>query len=1081
MPSRRALQVLVTAALALAPASPISSQPASRADSTLFSELRWRAIGPHRGGRTRSATGHPSRPYTFLMGVCNGGVWKTTDAGRTWVPIFDDQPTQSIGAVVMAPSNPDVIYVGSGEGLQRPDLSVGDGIYKSTDGGRTWAHLGLRDAQQIPKIAVDPKNPDRLFVAALGHPYGPSAERGVFRSTDGGRTFEKVLFKDENTGAKDVDIDPANPSVVYATLWEARQGPWENAAWGGTAGGIFKSTDGGTTWSPLSAGLPEGLVNAELAIAPSRPSTLYATVNAGGNTGIYRSDDAGAKWTRLPVDARTTQRIDEASPHVYPQDPDAVIVTNIVSFKSTDGGRSWVPFKGAPGGEDYQAAWINPNDPNIVLLVSDQGGVVTLNGGDTWSSWYNQSTAQLYHVSADNAFPYRLCSGQQESGSACIASRGNYGAISLRDWSPVGVDEYGYVAPDPLNPDIVYGGRSVSRFDRRTGQVSTVGPGGGRGGAAETGLTFRQVRTQPVVFSEVDRRALFFGNNYLWKTIDGGTTWQRVSPDLTRKKHEIVGSIGKYADQPSAQNAPGGARVIYTIGPSYVDLSRIWIGTDDGVIQTTADGGAHWADVTPPAMGPYWKVFMIDPGRFSALTAYAAVNTLRIDDMRPHIFRTHDGGKTWIEIVTGLDGAGPANAVREDPKKKGLLYASTERGVYVSFDDGGHWQSLRLNLPASSVRDLIVKDDDLGVATHGRGFWILDDITPLRQITSTTADQDVVLFKPTTAWRVRWNTSTDMPWPKEEPTSANPPEGVSINYYLRTAVAAPITLEVLQADGRVIRRYSSADPISPIPDAATSPVPLYWYRPPNPLATAAGTHRFFWDVHYQPLGGAGGGGRGGLGIQAIPGNTATGPGTPWVSPGTYTVRLTVNGRSHTQPITVKQDPRVKTPPIVMQLVYSLTKSMYFGAADAQSAARELQRMREELGKLQQQGQGPLGQALAAFDRRLQVTFGLAPATAPSAGPGAPAAGRGGGRGRGGAGGPAAQADRLSAASASLSGLMNSLQAADVQPTAIQLAAITDATTNANRLLAQWKAVRTIDLPALNLKLKAAGLPAISLQ
>jgi len=670
--SPRALQLLVSVSLALASASFLPAEQDRSSTTQLFSEMRWRSIGPHRGGRTRSAAGHPSHPYTFLIGVCNGGVWKTTDAGRTWFPIFDDQPTQSIGAVAIAPSNPDVIYVGSGEGLQRPDLSVGDGIYKSTDGGRTWTHLGLRDAQQIPKIAVDPKNPDRIFVAALGHPYGPNPERGVFRSTDGGRTFEKVLFKGDDIGGKDVDIDPTNPNIVYGTLWEARQGPWENAAWGGTTGGIFKSTDGGSTWTQLSSGLPEGLLNAELAIAPSRTSRLYATVNAGANTGIYRSDDSGATWTRLPADARTTQRIDEATPMVYPQDPDSVLVTNIVTFKSTDGGKTWVPFKGAPGGEDYQSAWINPNDPNIILLVSDQGGVVTLNGGETWSSWYNQPTAQFYHVSADNAFPYRVCSGQQESGSAGVASRGNYGAISLRDWSPVGVDEYGYVAPDPLNPDLVYGGRSVTRFDRRTGQVSTVGPAGGRGGAApDQGLTFRQVRTQPVVFSLADKRALFFGNNYLWKTIDGGSTWQRISPDLTREKHEMPASIGKYRDQQSAHNAPGGARVIYTIGPSYLDINRIWVGTDDGLIHTTADGGLHWTDVTPPAMGPYWKVFMIDPGRFSALTAYAAVNTLRIDDMRPHIFRTHDGGKTWTEIVNGMDDAGPANAVREDPVKRG--------------------------------------------------------------------------------------------------------------------------------------------------------------------------------------------------------------------------------------------------------------------------------------------------------------------------------------------------------------------------------------------------------------------------
>ncbi len=862
MARRFVLRALVSGSLVAAASSALPAQtaPAPAVSPALFSELRWRPIGPMRGGRTRSAAGHASRPYTFYVGVCNGGVWKTTDAGRTWFSVFDEQPTQSIGSVVVAPSNADVIYVGSGEGLQRPDLSVGDGVYKSIDAGRTWTHLGLRDGQQIPNIAVDPRNPDRLFVAVLGHPYGPNRERGVYRSTDGGRTFQPVLQRDENIGANDVDIDPSDPNVVYASLWEGRQGPWENAAWGGTGEGLLKSTDGGTTWRPIMKGLPAAIGQVNLAISPANPKRLYATVASGG-VGIYRSDDAGESWTQITQDGRPAGRIgggDLPVPIAHPKNPDTLIMASTVSWKSTDGGRTWAPFKGAPGGEDYQQGWINPDNPDIVLMVADQGAVVTLNGGESWSSWYNQPTAQMYHVSADNAFPYRVCSGQQESGSACVATRGNYGAISDRDWLPVGVDEYGYVAPDPLNPDLVYGGRSVTRFDRRTGQVSNVSPvAGGRGGgaAASNAPVYRQVRTQPVVFSEADKRALFFANNVLWKTIDGGLNWKQVSPDLTRKTYDVPKSVGKYAGEPSAQASQRG--VIYTIGPSYLDINRIWIGTDDGLIHTTVDAGATWKDVTPPQMGPWWKVFMIDPGRFDAQTAYAAVNTLRLDDMRPHLYRTHDGGKTWTEIVAGLGDAGPANAIREDPKKKGLLYASTEKSVYVSFDDGDHWQSLRLNLPASSVRDLIVKDDDIAVATHGRGFWILDDITPLRQVGAASATAEAILFKPTTAWRVRGNTSTDMPWPKEEATMPNPPEGAFINYYLGAAATGPIALEVLTADGRLVRRYSSTDPVTPIPDAATAPVPLYWYRPPQRLSTAAGMHRFMWDVHYQPLGGGG--------------------------------------------------------------------------------------------------------------------------------------------------------------------------------------------------------------------------------
>jgi photosystem II stability/assembly factor-like uncharacterized protein len=483
---------------------------------------------------------------------------------------------------------------------------------------------------------VDPRNPDRLFVAVLGHPYGPNAERGVYRSTDGGRTFQPVLQKDQDTGANDVDIDPSDPNVVYATLWEGRQGPWENAAWGGTGDSLFKSTDGGNTWRALKKGLPAATGQINLAIAPSDPKRLYATVASAG-VGIFRSDDAGESWTQITTDNRPAGRIgggDLPVPIVNPKNPDVVIMASTVSWKSVDGAKTWAPFKGAPGGEDYQGGWINPDNPDIILMVADQGAVVTLNGGESWSAWYNQPTAQLYHVSADNAFPYRVCSGQQESGSVCVASRGNYGAISIRDYLPVGVDEYGYVAPDPLDPDIVYGGRSVSRFDRRTGQVSTVGPVGRGGGSAATqGLTFRQVRTQPVVFSEADKRALYFGNNYLWKTVDGGINWRRISPDLPA--HLGLGSVASTRSRWSA----AGCLHHWSIASD----ATVWFGTDDGLIYTTSDAGANWSDVTPPQLGPWWKVFMIDAGRFSPLTAYAAVH-LRLDDMRPPLPRRRT---TW--------------------------------------------------------------------------------------------------------------------------------------------------------------------------------------------------------------------------------------------------------------------------------------------------------------------------------------------------------------------------------------------------------------------------------------------------
>ena len=1064
MPGRRFATIVgLTLVLAGTLVVHVPAQQAPHVSPSLFAEMRWRNIGPYRGGRTKAAAGVPSQPYTFYIGMVNGGVWKTTDAGRTWRPIFDDQPTGSIGWVSVALSDPNVIYVGSGEGLPRPDLAVGDGIYKSTDAGQTWTHLGLRDAQQIPKIAIDPGNPDRLFVAALGHPYGPNQERGIFRSTDGGCTFDRVLFVDENTGGKDVDIDPSNPNIVYATLWEQRQGPWENGAWNGTHGGIFKSIDGGTTWKPLKQGLPDGIIDAELAIAPSNPKRLFVTVEASDNkeTGIYRSDDAGETWTRSTTDARPVSRINEVVPHVHPKDPDTLIVTDVVSYKSTDGGKTFVPFKGAPGGDDNQNLWWNPNDPNIMLLVIDQGAVITLNGGQTWSSWFTQPTAALYHVTTDNAFPYRVCGGQQDSGSVCIASRGNDGQITFRDWHPVGVEEYGYAVPDPLDPDLVYGGK-VTRYDRRTGQVSNVSPvetgrgGRGRGGPAAR-PKYRAVRTQPVVFSTVDKRALFYGNNVLWKTLDGGINWTQISPDLTRQTWDVPMSVGSYASSVrSRERGSIPAQVIYTIGPSYRDINRIWIGTDDGVIATTADGGQHWDNVTPPELSAFMKVFTIDPGRFDPLTAYAAVNTLRLDDMNPHIFRTHDGGKTWKSIVDGIPGGAAVSVVREDPRQKGLLFAGSETQVYVSFDDGDHWQSLRLNMAASSVRDLVIKDDDLVVGTHGRGIWILDDITPLRQIAELAAGgpaaltgKDAILFKPQTALRIRWNMNTDTPMPPDEPAGPNPPEGAIIDYYLKSAASGPVTLEIIGSDGKPVRKYSSTDQVFK-PDPATSSLPLYWYRPLSALSTAAGMHRVAWDVHYQPVDGGGRIGGPNLPMQAIGHNTIAAPTTPWVNPGTFTVKLTVNGQTFTQPIVVKSDPRVKTPALAMQQVYSLSKSMYYTAVDLEGATKQARALHEQIATRQAEANGEIAGALTSLNAKIQALIGAAPA------------------------GP----DTLTGAGAGLAGVMNILQAADVQPTAVQLKAIATARTAAAAAMAKWAAIKTVDLPALNAKVNAAGLAPV---
>src|SRR5437870_1271193 len=662
------------------------------------SNLRWRNIGPHRGGRTRAIVGVPSQPNVFYMAPVNGGVFKSNDYGRTWQAIFDDQPTASVGAIAVAPANANVVYVGSGEGLHRPDLSVGDGIYKSIDAGKTWTHLGLRDGQQIAQLAVDPKNADRFFVAVAGHPYGPNEERGVFRSLDGGKTFERVIYRDENVGASDVQIDPRDPAIVYAALWESREGPWENGIFNGDNGGIFKSVDGGKTWRQLTKGLPNNIVQANLAIAPSSPKTLFAAVRAKTIAKLYRSEDGGETWTGTTDDPRPGLGIGGGDLPVVrfdPKNPQIVYSASVVCWKSTDGGKSWEGWRGAPGGDDYQNIWINPNNPAVILLGSDQGATVTINGGATWSSWYNEATAQLYHVSADNAFPYRLYSGQQESVSVGITSRGNDGDITFRDWQPVAAEEYGYVVADPLDPDIIIGGK-LTRFDRRTGQAQAILP------VPVPTEDFRMSRTAPVVLSTVDPHPPVVPGNSVLKTVNRCDHWEKMSPDLSRSQYDLPASIGKYKADAAKQAHRRG--VIYAVAPSPLDVNRIWCGTDDGLIHLTTDSGKTWSNVTPPNISAWQKISLIEAGHFDANTAYTAVNTLRLDDLRPHIFATHDSGKTWKEIVSGIPAGQIINAIHEDPERKGLLFAGTEKGVYISFDDGAKWESLRLNLDRKSTR-----------------------------------------------------------------------------------------------------------------------------------------------------------------------------------------------------------------------------------------------------------------------------------------------------------------------------------------------------------------------------------------
>ena len=1015
-------------------------------------------IGPTRGGRTRASAGVPGQPNVFYVGQVNGGVWKTDDAGRTWTPIFDGQPSQAVGAIAVAPSDSNIIYVSSGEGLARPDLAVGDGIYKSTDAGKTWTHLpGLRDTQGIPALAVDPRDANRVFAAALGHPYGANEERGIYLSTDGGQNWQKVLSKGENVGGSDVEIDASNPDVMYAGMWELRLGPWEDAnQYQGTGGGLFKSTDGGKNWKQLTNGLPK-VIQVNLTIAPSQPSRLFAAVagargetGQGSEVGIYRSDDAGENWQRITMDPRPAGRIgggDLPMPKVDPKNPDVVFCTSTVTMKSTDGGKTWSSFHGAPGGDDYQNMWINPNDSNTILLVSDQGAQVSLNGGRTWSTWYNQPTAQLYHVATSSGFPYLVCGGQQESGSVCVSSRGNDGEITFRDWHPVGVIEYGYSAPDPLNTDIIYGAgrREVTRYSLKTGQVQNVAP------IPVADPKYRADRTQPILFSPIDPHVLYYATNFIFKTMDGGNTWKTISGDLAREHSGVPASVGSAASKDA--NADKQRGVVYALAPSFKSLNTLWAGTDDGLIWTTRDAGVNWKNVTPGELTPWSKVTQIVASHFDDETAYASVSRFRIDDLKPYIYRTHDGGKTWKLITAGLPDS-PVNTVREDSVRKGLLFAGTETSVWVSFDDGDHWQSLELNLPHSSMRDLWLHENDLIVATHGRSFWVLDDITPLRQISEAMQKAPAFLFKPGAAYRVMRDTNTDTPIPPDEPTAQNPPDGAVIDYFLGQAADGPVKLEILDAQSKVVRRYTSTDKLDiSAEDLAKQLIPLYWVRMPKILATTVGMHRWVWDLHYAtPLST-----RYDYPIAAIPGDTPRSPQGPSALPGLYTVRLTVGEKTFTAPLTVKMDPRVKTPREGLVKMFQMQAELASIMTHSTEDVAQARAAHEQLQKLAGQASGATADAIAAFDKKVGAILG-----------------------GGGFFAPPSPKPTLGRANGEAATLYAEIGRADATPTPAQTNAVAETGKTFAAVSAQWKLMKKIELPALNKALHDAGLAEIQL-
>jgi len=1011
----------------------------------LTTALKWRMIGPYRGGRTRAVAGVPSKPNVFYIGAVDGGVWRTDDAGRTWQPLFDDQPTQSIGAIAVAPSDPNIIYVGSGEGLHRPDLSVGDGMYRSDDAGRTWRQLGLGDGQQIPDLAVDPGNPDRVFAAVLGHPYGSNAERGIYRSLDGGKSWQKVLGKDDDTGGSAVAMDPSHPNIVYAALWQDRLGPWEDKnQFQGTSGGLFKSTDGGEHWEHLTVGLPENTTQVNFSIAASRPDRIYAVVgtnepaaySSAAGLGFFRSEDGGRNWTRITSDPRPSLRIgggDLPVVRVDPSNPDTVYSTGLVTMKSVDGGVTWTSLRGAPGGDDYQNLWISPNNSDTLALVSDQGAVITVNGGRTWSSWFNQPTAQLYHVSVSPTFPYRVCGGQQESGSVCISSRGNDGSVTDRDWHPVGVIEYGYVAPDPLDPDVIYGaGRNVvTRFSWSTGQVQDVTP------IPLRNSSIRVTRTEPLLFSPGDPHKLFYAANQVYRTEDGGMHWQVISPDLTRDQPGIPSSVGTMHG-PNMDTQRGS---VYALGISKHD-QFIWAGTSDGLVWRTRDSGKNWSDVTPPGLTAWSKVSQIDASHFDDETAYVAVNKMRIDDLRPYAFKTHDGGKTWKSIADGLPADEPVNSVREDTQRKGLLFAATEKSVWVSADDGDHWTSLQINLPRTSMRDLWIQDNDLIVGTHGRSIWILDDISILRQLGCCALPREVELIQPATAYRVEQSTWTDTPIPPDEPLGRNPPAGAIIDYVLpanikRKGEVAQVTLEILDSRKQLVTRFTSNDPLKPTAEElARELIPAYWIAAPESLPGTPGAHRWVWNLHYPAPDTT----TRGYPISAVPHATTQEPLGPRALSGEYVVRLTAGGRTVEKPLVIAPDPRVKVPASALAEQFQLASHLSTVLSESSRTVLAAQSERAQIQALA--GDSPKDRVISSFRQRLVDLLGP-----------------------------------LTEAQENIDTLYKQVVKGDAAPTAVQITSSATEEAKLTPLLASWKQLQT-ELPAVNRALRAAHLGPI---
>jgi photosystem II stability/assembly factor-like uncharacterized protein len=1014
-----------------------------------YSQLQWRLLGPFRGGWATMAGGVAGSPNTFYFSGAGGGVWRTDDAGRTWRPVGDSLPP-AIGALAVAPSAPDTLYVGTGQVAPRYDVASGHGVFKSTDGGKTWQSVGLRATRNIGRIWVDPNNPDVVVVAALGHLFGPNPERGVYLSTDGGGTWVHALSINDDTGVVDLAADPTNPNLLYAAAWQVRGSPWLDyfEPLSGPGSAIYRSTDGGATWARLAGnGWPTGpLGRIGLAVTHTPQGTrIYATVASKSDGGVWRSDDGGDHWQRVNADGDTFGNWYFSRLTVDPRNPDVVYSAGQSIRRSSDGGKTWTIIKGAPGGDDYHFLWINPQHPDHWITASDQGAVVTVNDGQTWSSWYNEPTGQFYHVAADNRFPYWIYSGQQDSGTIGTASRSDYGALTFRDWHPVGGDERDYMLPDPDDPNLVFGsgmGGRVSRYDGSTGQVANVTPWPVNSyGARPTTVKYRYGWVTPLAFTPTKPRALLLGAQVLFRSTDEGEHWKVISPDLTGKQADAHGCNGEVAGE---QARACGYGVISTIAPSPKSAGLIWVGTDSGLIQLTRDGGLHWQNVTPPALKPWEKVSTIDASALDSATAYAAVDDHRQDDFHPHVFRTHDYGATWMEVDSGLPSEDDVPVVRADTVRSGLLYAGTSEGAYVSLDDGDHWQSLQLNLPRARINDLLVHGDDLIAATQGRAIWVLDDVTPLRQLRPAVLGAPAHLFAPEIAWRVHPDNNKDTPLPPETPEGRNPPAGAVIDYWLGKDIQGPVTLEIYSFTGQLVRRFASDE--EPAHIAADRYFDEEWLRPAQTLSGAPGMHRFVWDLRYaRPRAISYD-----YSIAAVFGeDTPTAVEGPFVLPGIYSLVLTVNGQQYRAPLVVHLDPRVHTSSADLRTLLTFSQSLCAALERASTLYQQEKSAHDQLESL-------AGRLTAGHGNRalVEAVEKLRDATA----------------GQGGDTDPAAISGRIGAIEADA-------ESADVAPTPADEQVLEQESKALDRAARAWRE-NQLAIRRLNVRLHRARLPAI---